>query len=568
MPRPSQKYPKYRPDELSPVLIAAGGRDRPLQNHPESHPDQLLPVLSAVGGFRSQSEESAEDCEPMASPFKDLAKQSNTIAERQKFQPTSSKGAPPSIGAPSQNLIGSPITAETEHVDLARSDEDEGSTSSHMEAHPGPSATTTVNAGQLLDNTLLDYEVHAKFLKDAWRQFPNQKPPFIRLHRNVYEKTVMLALGDGQLPERPVLAPLVSRRWDSKYSYYILDRNRERLIVNPNGGKYKHDGRECIAYRSWSGQGNVFEKTPVAFAFKGDLEAEQSNSKEFEKNSESNFGNFAIQATESRDDLEEHLVSTLGRIPIQAARSQDQDHLLGTSQISDRESEDQELIDAQRSRTRSEVPQSPVSQESPAHSPNDEDTRLPQEALAHEHGAELLDQSPPFHDSPLEPSNSDPKISEVAAGKRPASDTIDNDRRVKRVHPVYANTLVDSSMSARVPQNLTLYKQERTVLHVLIPGSSSDVVPIKLRSAMSLPTFFSSVSVAARVINDERMSIAVILGGVDGSQDKTIILRRNMVDSFEYFLEVVDEAACWEDEGGRLELQLQLRWTFEVDIQA
>ena len=67
------------------------------------------------------------------------------------------------------------------------------------------------------------------------------------------------------------------------------------------------------------------------------------------------------------------------------------------------------------------------------------------------------------------------------------------------------------------------------------------------------------MSAAARVVNDERVSIAVILGGADGSQDKPVILRHNMVDSFEYFLEVVDESACWEDEGGRLELQLQLR---------
>lgn len=121
--------------------------------------------------------------------------------------------------------------------------------------------------------------------------------------------------------------------------------------------------------------------------------------------------------------------------------------------------------------------------------------------------------------------------------------------------------------SARVPQNLTLYKQERSILHVMVPGSSSDVVPIELRSAMSLPTFFSSVRAAARVPDDDRMSVAVILGGGDGSQDKIVILRRDMVDSFEYFLEVVAEAACWEDEGGRLGVQLQFRWTFEMDVQ-
>ena len=67
------------------------------------------------------------------------------------------------------------------------------------------------------------------------------------------------------------------------------------------------------------------------------------------------------------------------------------------------------------------------------------------------------------------------------------------------------------------------------------------------------------MNAAARIVNDERVSIAVILGGADGSQDEPIILRHNMVDNLEYFSEVVDESACWEDEGGRLELQLPLR---------
>ena len=34
------------------------------------------------------------------------------------------------------------------------------------------------------------------------------------------------------------------------------------------------------------------------------------------------------------------------------------------------------------------------------------------------------------------------------------------------------------------------------------------------------------------VINNKRMSIAVILGGANGSWNETIILRRSMVDSF------------------------------------
>ena len=142
--------------------------------------------------------------------------------------------------------------------------------------------------------------------------------------------------------------------------------------------------------------------------------------------------------------------------------------------------------------------------------------------------------------SPSESSTAAPQISEVAAGKRPASDTIDKDRSPKRVHPLRANTFINSSTTARVPPTLTSYKQERTILHVLLPGSKSETVPIKLRSAMTISTFFSSVSAAAGVLDYEEMAIAVRLGGEDGGQDKTIIVKRNMIDTFESLLEIVD----------------------------
>ncbi|CAF9942032.1 hypothetical protein IMSHALPRED_003166 [Imshaugia aleurites] len=460
-------------------------RDKVLHNHKNSHPNELSPVLSAVEGFLRSDEEDTdiEEFESMMPPFKQAATRSKTDANRQSSRPTSSKGAAPSTSAPSHHLTEAPTTAETEQVDLTRSDEHEDSTPSQMEDHSEPSATTAPNAGPILDNTLLDSDVQPKHMNAAWSQFPNSKPPFTRLHRYNVEKPVMLALEDGRLPNEPVLATLVFHRWDSKNSYYTLDHNRERLIVNPVGRRYKHWGRDCNAYRSWSGRGNAFEKTPVAFAFKGDLDEEESNRKDLEEELESNFGGITIQATNSLEDQE--------RSP-------------RTAHTSDRESEDQEASGYQRP-------------------------------------------------SPPEAPSAGPEISEVAAGKRPASDTIDNDRRPKKV------TLVNPSTAARVPTNLTLLKQERTVLYVLIPGSTSDMVPIKLRSAMSLPTFFGSVTAAAGVPDHEHMVVAVIFGGPDGGQRQSMIVRRDRTDTFEVLLEMVDESECWEKEGGRLALQLELR---------
>ena len=66
--------------------------------------------------------------------------------------------------------------------------------------------------------------------------------------------------------------------------------------------------------------------------------------------------------------------------------------------------------------------------------------------------------------------------------------------------------------------------------------STSKIILVKLPSAMTIATLFSSVGVAARVVDDGRMSIATMLGGEDGGQNKNIIVKRNMMDTFEFFL--------------------------------
>ena len=190
---------------------------------------------------------------------------------------------------------------------------------------------------------------------------------------------------------------------------------------------------------------------------------------------------------------------------------------------------------------------------------NDGDTRLPQETLGDGLRPAALERTSMPKDNLPESSNTSPRISEVVAGKRPASDAIENDRHPKKIHPVNANTFGNSPTSVKVPPNLTLHKQERTILYVLIPGSASDMVPIKLRSAMSLPTFFSSVTAAVGVPDHEHMAVAVMFRGSEGGQHHSVIVQRDMTDTFEVLLEMVDESECWEAEGGRMALQLELR---------
>ena len=159
-----------------------------------------------------------------------------------------------------------------------------------------------------------------------------------------------------------------------------------------------------------------------------------------------------------------------------------------------------------------------------------------------------------------------PRIQEVTAGKRRAPDVPQDNRSSKKGRPEHVDTVINNTAIARVPPTLTIYKQERTILYVLLPGSVSDVVAIKLCSAMSISTLFSSVCSVVGIKEYANLAIAIWLRREDGVSDRSMIIRRNSVEAFEIFLEVVDKAPCWSEEGGKLSLRLHLKSMVEVEM--
>lgn len=103
------------------------------------------------------------------------------------------------------------------------------------------------------------------------------------------------------------------------------------------------------------------------------------------------------------------------------------------------------------------------------------------------------------------------------------------------------------------PSLLAPHKQSHTTLFVAIP-LSTDAVPLKLRSCMSLDSFFTAV-LAISATPGQDNAVSGIRASFDwkgaGEKDRAILLKRDLEDSFEVFLEIVDAAPCWEVQGGR-----------------
>ena len=129
----------------------------------------------------------------------------------------------------------------------------------------------------------------------------------------------------------------------------------------------------------------------------------------------------------------------------------------------------------------------------------------------------------------------------------------------KHPSPQLHKTVEDEKFSTA---SLTAYKQARTTLRVPFNSlSGPSIVPIKLRSCMTIDKFFSTVISAAESTTQEA-SRSIIRVSFDWKDDKdlkkSICVKKNVEDSFEVFLEIIDEAPCWKGENGRCEVAVDV----------
>lgn len=105
------------------------------------------------------------------------------------------------------------------------------------------------------------------------------------------------------------------------------------------------------------------------------------------------------------------------------------------------------------------------------------------------------------------------------------------------------------------------YKQRYTILRASCPSSIVGMVPLKLHSCMTLETFFATIINATGYV-EQASTLSTIMVTFDFKQDsdskKSIFVKRNVVDSFEVFLEMIDEAPCWDEERGRCEVAVDV----------
>ncbi len=107
--------------------------------------------------------------------------------------------------------------------------------------------------------------------------------------------------------------------------------------------------------------------------------------------------------------------------------------------------------------------------------------------------------------------------------------------------------------------NIDAHKQNSTTLWVSLP-SSSDAVPLKLRSYNTMSSLFDSVLTICGLVErqDKVLGLRITPGWThDVGVDKSLMLKREFEDTYEVFLEIISASPCWKNEGGSCHVAIE-----------
>ena len=113
-------------------------------------------------------------------------------------------------------------------------------------------------------------------------------------------------------------------------------------------------------------------------------------------------------------------------------------------------------------------------------------------------------------------------------------------------------------------QTLSPYKQSHTTLRIaLVPYPRQSAIQ-RLRSSMTMATFFSTVTGVSGYKGDKDRIFGITATfdcKPEDDADRSMVIREEWPDSFDIFLETVDGAESWTEEGGKCSVAVSLLLT-------
>lgn len=116
------------------------------------------------------------------------------------------------------------------------------------------------------------------------------------------------------------------------------------------------------------------------------------------------------------------------------------------------------------------------------------------------------------------------------------------------VHKPPDQTLASLTNPPKPPHPIPIYKQQNTTLRVYIPPLA-EFIPLRLRSCMTIYSFFDNVLCAFEKPAEKVAALRITFESVpDGPAEmKTWLVKKNVPDSYDIFLDVLNELPGWSE---------------------
>ena len=420
-----------------------------------------------------------------------------------------------------------------------------------------------------------------EWLAEARNIYQYSLPPFVTKQKQGVRRMVELPLAEGQ--QYPGSVEVVYRSWDAEHTFASIDKGVQRFIVKVFRGG-------ATPYRPWLGPQTGFSETALAFAKQGPrgsrswaatqdrrlalpkgwaLEEDDENDEEYNpgnrRKSTQGQGrpkpNYELNGEEEEVDEDQYREEAE---QLSASRQTERPSLDGDYAAPD--PTEKRRAQSERSDTRppsklinalKKSLRLPKGQDAFAR-PVGRPKQIKRRSIGGQ-GASTDSKAPKrkTHQAVFSSDSENPVPQKKAKGTKAM-------HRSLSTNSANLKSLVQSSQYDDPPletQTLSPYKQAHTTLRIaLFPYPQQSAVQ-RIRSCMTIATFFSTV-IGVSGYKGDRDRIFGITATFDCKPDddpeRNMVIRGEWQDSFDIFLETIDGAESWTEDGGKCSLSVGL----------
>lgn len=387
-----------------------------------------------------------------------------------------------------------------------------------------------------------DEDLEVYMLAESRRAYRTERPPFVHRYRASENppgsrKVVVLA-NDGFRPRAAAKvrkAELVCRAYDANDGFWTLDQYEIRYIVKATGGGFLGGA----TYKIWWGPEKGFGEKGIAFSdhVVSDLSGQQDNDRQGQRLNKDYIDKHLDDGRRSPLSATDQQSSRRERHPREAKNKENSTKKVVSEGSAELERKLQERRDRRRLQRR--LKHDPKGSMAP-HASNPGKPRLSSIPV-------LPPQAPTMTAPAATPSSI---VLPTKRERSPTSDLYGQSPEAIRHCPRQSSpnpSVVEVSQPAKA--FIDRYKQSHTTLHISLSTNDYGAVPVYLRSCMTMETFFAS-ALAAWGLEGKESEVAAVTVKFDWLKEEgPMVVRKEVVDSFQKVLETITEAPVWKDGG-------------------